>query len=163
MKQILILLLALITLSCNQSTPKEKVIVHGDRSIYALLDSTILYLPTKDTSEFNVKLYEGEYGLMLESPKALSGNLFGIRSTTGMLDRKKFSFDLWDVHDSIYVYGIHYDVFPSFWASYYLDNLDYCWIYYQYDDYSNKPDMIEFSPNEFNMYFKKTKAHIINY
>ena len=45
---------------------------------------------------------------------------------------------------------------------YYLENLDYCWIFYQYDDYSNKPDMAQFSPKEFEMYFKNTRAHIMN-
>ncbi len=161
MKRILILLLALMpVISCIQA-PKEKVIIKGDRSFYALLDST-LYLATKDTTEFNIKIYEGEQGLMLESPRPLSGKLFGIKSTTGFRDRLKYDFTFKDMKGENYIYCIAYSSFPSFWGSYFIENIEYCWIFYQYDDYSNKPDIVEFSPAEFETFFRKTKAHIIN-
>lgn len=157
MKRIIILLLALmIVASCHQSA-NTKVIIKGDRSTYAMIDSTV-YLATQDTVEFAVKIYEGEYGLMLETPKPLSGNLFGIKSSEGRL---KYSFTFFDFINNKYQYIIYYNEFPSFWGAYYLQNLEHCWIFYQYDDYSNNPDMVEFSADEFNAYFRKTKAHII--
>ena len=145
--------------ACSQ--PKEKVIVKGELCTYALVDSTI-YLATKDTTEFNVKLYEGKDGLMMESPRALSGCLFGVKSKTGFRDRIKYDFDFLGTQGASYVYGISYHELPSFWGVYYLENLDYCWVFYQYDDYSNKPDMAQFSAKEFEMYFKNTRAHIMN-
>lgn len=161
MKRIMILLLALMPMISCIKAPKEKVVINGDRSVYALLDST-LYLPTKDTTEFNVKIYEGEQGLMLESPRPISGNLFGIKSTTGFRDRLKYDFTFINIKGENYIYGIHFSDFSSFWGRYYIENLEYCWIFYQYDDYSNKPDMVEFSPSEFDRFFRKTKAHLIN-
>jgi hypothetical protein len=164
MKRIIILLLALMpVIACVQQKPKGKVIVNGDRGVYAVLDST-LYLATNDTLEFAVKLYEEREGLFLESPKPLYGNLFGIKSKTGYRDRLKWQFDfLGKTNEGIYLYGIHSSDLPQYMGKYYLLNLEYCWVYYQYEDFSNKPDMIEFSPAEFDRFFSSTKAYIMNY
>ena len=83
-----------------------------------MIDSTV-YLATQDTVEFAVKIYEGEYGLMLETPKPLSGNLFGIKSSEGRL---KYSFTFFDFINNKYQYIIYYNEFPSFWGAYYLFN-----------------------------------------
>lgn len=163
MKRIIILLLALMpVIACVQQKPKEKVIINGDRSIYATLDST-LYLATKDTTEFGVKVYEAKDGLMLESNRALADNLFGIKSNTGYSDRLKYEFTFVDIIQDKYIYKIPYNEMPSFFGVYYIQNLDYCWIFYQYDDFSNDPNMVEFSPAEFASFFRRTRAHIMNY
>jgi hypothetical protein len=141
--------------------PAVMEIIRGERSMYGVLDSA-LYLPTHDSTKFEVKIYQGEDGLMLESPKILIGNLFGIKSTTGPLDLKKYSFTFVGKDGDNYLYGIPYSDFPFYGGTYYTMNLDYCWIYYRYDDMSNTVDMVEFSRPEFERLFDIVKAHMVN-
>ena len=154
--------MAIASISCRQKAEEVKMqIIKGDTHVYGVLDSA-LFLATNDTTEFDIKLYQGDLGLMMESPKPLYGKLFGIKSSTGIRDRLKYDFEYLGMQNGKYLYGISYSSFPSFWGAYYLQNLEHCWIFYQYDDYSNKPDMIEFSKEEFDRYFYKVKASIIN-
>lgn len=158
----IIICLAVFAMSCGQNVKEAKMqIIKGDTHVYGILDSA-LFLATKDTTEFDIKLYQGDQGLMLESPKPLYGKLFGVKSSTGFSDRLKYDFEYLGMKKDKYLYGIAYSSFPSFWGAYYLQNFEYCWIFYKYDDFSNKPDMIEFSKEEFDKYFYKVKASIIN-
>lgn len=170
-KLIFILALLPITFACvnnsrkkvsEEPTPAVMEIIRGERSMYGVLDSA-LYLPTHathDSTKFEVKIYQGEDGLMLESPKILIGNLFGIKSTTG--PRKKYSFTFMGKDGDNYLYGIPYSDFPSYGGTYYTMDLDYCWIYYRYDDMSNTVDMVEFSKPEFERFFDIVKAYMVN-
>lgn len=164
---IIALAFALVCISCaNNKKAKEAEtpvmeIVNGERSTYGVLESCI-YLPTQDSTGFDVKVYQGEEGLMLESPKILTGNLFGIKSNTGPLDRIKYEFDFIGKSGEMYLYGISYLDFPARWGNYYTMNLDYCWIYFQFDDMSNSTKTVEFSKAEFENLFDVVKAHIVN-
>lgn len=168
MKRIILMAIAALTIfACAEPKTKqkaeEKVMekVYGELSNYGVLDSTI-FLPTKDSTEFAVKLYQGKEGLMLESSKALSGKLFGIKSTTGYNARLKYTFNLIGMKGNAYLYIIPYEEFPSFWGAYYLENFEYCWIYYNFDDYSNDTQEVEFSKSEFEKYFNLVKAYVLN-
>lgn len=163
MKRILILFLALIPLSCiNKSTEKAVMtIIDGERDTYGILGSDV-YLPTQDTTKFEVKVYQGGEGLMLESPKILVGNLFGVRGTE-FNTRLKYSFTFVEKIDSAYLYMIPYHEFPAHNGIYIFETFDYSWIYYQFDDMSNTTNMVEFGKAEFEQLFDVVKAHIVNY
>lgn len=165
MKRIfLIAVAALAMLACGQN-PKEQEkvmeIVQGELSVYGVLDSTI-FLATKDTTEFGIKVYQGKQGLMMESPKPLYGKLFGIKSTTGFSDRLKYTFELIGMKEEAYLYMIPYEQFPSFWGAYYFENFEHCWIYYNYDDYTNNPKEVYFTKAEFDKHFNLVKAYVLN-
>ena len=146
----------------NKAKEPQMTIIKGERATYGVLGSDI-FLPTKDSTEFDVKIYQGETGLMLESPKILISNLFGIKSTTGNRDRLKYSFTFIGKSGDKYLYGIPYTDLPSFHGNYYTLNLEYCWVHYQFDDMSNATDIVEFSKAEFEDFFDIVKAHIVNY
>lgn len=163
MKRILILLLALMQLSCINKTTEKAVmtVIDGERDTYGILSSEV-YLPTQDTTKFEVKVYQGEEGLMLESPKILVGNLFGIRGTE-FNTRLKYSFTFQGKEEDSYIYTIPYHEFPAYEGAYIFETFDYCWIYYQFDDMSNTTNMVEFSKAEFEQLFDVVKAYIVNY
>ena len=167
---ILILALLPITFACVNNSKKKVAeepaptvmeIMKGERSMYGVLDSA-LYLPTHDSTRFEVKIYQGEEGLMLESPKILISNLFGIKSTTGPRDREKFSFTFLGKVGANYLYGIPYTDMSFFFGAYYTSNLEYCWVHYGYDDMSNTVNMVEFGKKEFEQYVDIAKAHMVN-
>ena len=168
-RYILILASILVCWSCGNNKTKQSEeskeptmqIIKGERSSYGVLGS-VVYLPTKDTTEFGIKIYQAEDALILESPRILIGNLFGIKSSTGVRDRLKYSFTFIGKENEQYIYAIPYTELPHFFGTYYTLNMEYCWIYYDYDDNSNNPDMVEFSKTEFEQYFDIVKAHICN-
>lgn len=164
MKKLVILMIALAPMVACVNRAKEEPpmqYINGEYSLFAVKDSS-LYLPGQDSTTFDVRIYQGAEGLVLESPKVLINNLFGIKSTTGASHRLKYSFTFIGKTDNRYIYRIPYSEFGDFFGTYYTMNLEHCWVCYKYDDMSNLVDMITFSKAEFEQYFDVVKAHIVN-
>lgn len=165
-KYVVLFALALVCVACGNhkgksEEPKKPVmeIVNGEYSVYGVLDS-VIYLPVLDSTQFEVKVYQGQEALMLESPNILIGNLFGLQSTTGALHNLKYSFSFIGKKDDMYIYAIPYCEMDDYFGSYYLANLEHCWIYFRFDN--EETNIIHFSKAEFEQLFDIVKAHIVN-
>lgn len=145
----------------EQTKPTIEYIT-GELSYFAVQDDIVLLPVDSALTRYDVRLYQGEEGLMLESPVILTNTLFGIKSTTGFSDRIKEGFTYIGKQDSLYQYGIPYCDMEHYFATYYIQNLDYCWVVYTQEGRANEVDMIEFSPAEFGKYFDNVKAHYMN-
>ena len=139
--------------------------MEGERGYkYAVQDSVILLPVDSASTQYEVRLYQGKEGLMLESPKILQNTLFGIRSNeSGSNMRIKENFTYIGKVDNMYQYCYPYFEMTSYYGAYIINNLDYCWIVYTQENIANrKADIIEFSPAEFGLYFDNVKAHFMN-
>lgn len=148
----------------KEAEPAKPVIeyITGERGAFAVQDSTIILLPVDSAlTQYDVRLYQGEEGLMLESPKILQNTLLGLRAKDYNI-RIKETFTYIGKVGELYQYCFPYFQMDNTWGTYIMNELDYCWIVYMQEGRANEVDMIEFSPAEFGKYFDNVKAHYMN-